>query len=589
MTELLNKIKKTDNHLIISYLVLATGLLLVVIRQYELLSYLLFGDETETIVAGKMIAAGSSLYSEIFNHHGPLIFLPSTLLGKIGDFGIIGHRVIIVLLQWLMLAAVYFSPLIKNTLLKNYLVLSIAFYVVIFLPNLYGHMFIYQVVAGILTLILLVQYVLPAIFIPDSITKTRQITGNLLIASLPFFAITYILLSLFLFLASVNKINYKNNLKYLFYGFLLNIGFILLIGSLYGYIADHFYMNIKIIPEFTGSLTVINKAVVIYDFFTSDPIGFLFFLSLCLVLIKASFFGNKWILINIIFVLLGIISLLFRNTGGFHTLPFYYAIIIIPIVLFTGIQSIQVTTKTALLLVTLPFLIKLSLVFGIDKDKIRGKSIPITSEFSELVKELTNPDDKIIAYTFSNHEYIFSERLPASGNFFYFPWQKKYTENPILGINIDTCLDIRKTRPKVMYIDKWNIWGKFTWNSYASCIQDITDKDYVKINLKPYYIRKDIYNKLNSLHKIIPAAFTDLNWENGISKNLPALIIENNIKSRISLTKGNTLEFQFSGKRTITDIKYSAHYINIYISGDNLNPVEDGYPHKVKINSKNVH
>jgi hypothetical protein len=43
--------------------------------QYFLLRQKEWGDESETIVTAKMMAAGKYLYSEIFNHHGPLTFL----------------------------------------------------------------------------------------------------------------------------------------------------------------------------------------------------------------------------------------------------------------------------------------------------------------------------------------------------------------------------------------------------------------------------------------------------------------------------------------------------------------------------------
>ena len=118
--------------------------------------------------------------------------------------------------------------------------------------------------------------------------------------------------------------------------------------------------------------------------------------------------------------------------------------------------------------------------------------IPRETEFSRIVQQYTQADDKIIAYSFVNYEYIAANRLPASGNFFYLPWQKAYNENPVLGIKIDACEDIANYRPKVMLINKWLVWGVYPWESYGGCIQQILDEQYIKWPNRPYYIRKDL-------------------------------------------------------------------------------------------------
>ncbi len=46
-------------------------------------------------------------------------------------------------------------------------------------------------------------------------------------------------------------------------------------------------------------------------------------------------------------------------------------------------------------------------------------------------------------------------------------------------------------RPKIMLIDKWNVAGRFPWDSYASCIDRLLD-DYFQWLDRPYYLRKDL-------------------------------------------------------------------------------------------------
>ena len=127
-----------------------------------------------------------------------------------------------------------------------------------------------------------------------------------------------------------------------------------------------------------------------------------------------------------------------------------------------------------------------------DKIRLNSKKIPENTEYALLVKKLTNQDDRIIAYSFQNHQYIFADRLPASGNYFYFPWQEEYNNNPRYGIKLDACQEIKSNKPKLMLIDKMNVNSEYPWESYAQCIQKIIDRDYSQLQGKHYYIRNDL-------------------------------------------------------------------------------------------------
>jgi hypothetical protein len=140
-----------------------------------------------------------------------------------------------------------------------------------------------------------------------------------------------------------------------------------------------------------------------------------------------------------------------------------------------------------------------------------SQQIPAETEFSRLVQAFTTKDDRIIAYSFQNFQYLASGRLPASGHFFYLPWQEKYSENPKFGVLIDACAQIKESRPKVMLIDKWNVWDKYPWNSYAGCIQNLLDTNYQQVPDRPYYVRKDLIHGFensfisNANRKMIPS------------------------------------------------------------------------------------
>ena len=76
----------------VSYVLLVVFFILIVRYQIKLLNFIEWGDESETVVVAKMIASGMELYKDIFNQHGPLVFLPGALLECIGDFGIAGEK-----------------------------------------------------------------------------------------------------------------------------------------------------------------------------------------------------------------------------------------------------------------------------------------------------------------------------------------------------------------------------------------------------------------------------------------------------------------------------------------------------------------
>jgi hypothetical protein len=119
--------------------------------------------------------------------------------------------------------------------------------------------------------------------------------------------------------------------------------------------------------------------------------------------------------------------------------------------------------------------------------------VPKQTPFSELVKRYTDKNDRILAYSFQNYQYILADRLPGSANFFYLPWQAKYTEGPVLGVTLDACEDIKKNRPKMLLIDKMNVNGEWPWESYAACIQSVINQDYQQVRGTHYYIRSDAF------------------------------------------------------------------------------------------------
>ena len=159
--------------------------------QLYLLNYMEWGDEAETVVTAKMIVAGQTLYSQIFNHHGPLTFLTGIIVEKFGGHSIAAHRLPIAALQISALLAICFSPIAPHRLAGMFYAVIIATLVLLAFPSIFGHTYIYQVLCGLFLVIILAQYTMPAIAMPEALGPVRVFVGNFLLAAIPFLAINY--------------------------------------------------------------------------------------------------------------------------------------------------------------------------------------------------------------------------------------------------------------------------------------------------------------------------------------------------------------------------------------------------------------
>lgn len=305
--------KPRNNFDYLSLFLFGIFILLAIRYQIKLLHYMEWGDESETIVAAKMMAAGSTLYSEIFNHHGPLTFLPGFLLEKLGNFGVVGHRVPIAILQIIAIFSIYFSPLLKNGFTKYlYTVIAVSA-MLLFLPKMFGHMYKYQVLCGLFLIVVLAQYTLPAIISSIQLFPRNIILGNILIASLPFLAISYLPLSILLFIASLRRDFLSKAFISFAVGIISNIIFLAFIGSIAGFLAFHIYLNLKILPLYSSAgLSILQLISTAFNSATSSTTQF----SLFLILITAPLlleYSRKKFPWRSILIYLGMGSLLIRG------------------------------------------------------------------------------------------------------------------------------------------------------------------------------------------------------------------------------------------------------------------------------------
>jgi hypothetical protein len=405
-------------------------------------------------------------------------------------------------------------------------------------------------------------------------------------------AITYLPITGLFFIVSLRRQYLKGAVFGTLIGLTGNLLFLGFYGSFAGFMAFHLYLNAKILPLYGMQLGIWSIIVNAFNVATSNFAQYFSFIAMLIsgfiLAIKEERFPWRTILL-----IIGFYSLLIRGPS-FHSLPFYYSILPLISMNLRLLNTDTLSSKKIFLGFLLLSLIKISLILPRDLHKFKSAQIPTETEFSKLVAEFTSPKDKIIAYTFQNFQYIISDRLPASGHFFFLPWQEKYNENPKFGILIDACKQIKETAPKVMLIDKWKVWDRFEWEGYAGCIQKLLDANYRNIPGKPYYIRKDLLRgfdnyKFNENQKMISSSplnegssiklkFNHELMKAGQTKKLVAIEIMFNTYIQVQFGKAQIILEKESGEKTnlemnlteILDNKYKHFYLpeDSYISGE---------------------
>ena len=495
ISQFLNQLceKLTKYNKVLSYFVLIIGMILVVRYQFRLIHLVEWGDESETIVVTKMMAAGYRLYTEVYNNHGPLVFLPGFIISSLGKFGISIYRLPIVFLQICAILSVYFSPIFINKTYRNYFTLIFGTVMMIFLPRIYGHTYLYQVISGLFILIVLMLYSLPSI-LNIKTNKILVLLSSFLLACVPFLAITYLPLVFILLLVSFRKQNILMIIIGSTIAIIFNFWFLLSYGSFDGYIAYHFYLNSNVLYQGVGIFDFIRT---IFNYYTTN---FYHFLSICFVLIIVSKLDKNLQPIDFwrSFLLIPMMVSLVIRGGDLFTLSglvYLYVLLGLSSILFICKEN---TLSAFSYLDELPLLILSGLCLIVLYLPIPNSTyysvFPEYSEFSRIAKKITKEDEKVLALSFRSYEYLLSDRLPASTHFIYLSIQAKYNQNPYKDIYVSVAEDILKNRPKIISIDKWNIIldESDLWDNYANDLMEVVYRDYYQLKNTDIYIRKDV-------------------------------------------------------------------------------------------------
>ena len=84
---------------------------------------------------------------------------------------------------------------------------------------------------------------------------------------------------------------------------------------------------------------------------------------------------------------------------------------------------------------------------------------------------------------------------------------------------------------------------------------------------------------------LVPADITDKNWTRGVwtVDHTARFAAAYSDDLALGLSRGDTLMFRKSGARTVIDVSSYASWLNITVDGDRLEPIGDGFPNQVAL------
>jgi len=488
-----------------------------------------FSDETETLVAAQLIHEGKRLYHDIFESHGPLIYAMTHLYTSLvspSNFSYV--RVFLVLFAFIAGISIAASPVFPT---KKSRILAFALYFCFVssywvFQNL--HQLTYYTVSGFLMIIISFQLFLP-LFLNCTPKKSGLFLSGICLIFLLCNSYSNIPSALGILCASLLLIvQFKNKIRLtaiLLSGMLTAFGlmgyWLFRFADLKGLIIYHMIFNQTVFSKFS-SFNILHNLLLLFTQISLKPIAFIhnpialihttcmFFtlVWICFLLseIKIQLFSSYKIWVKICAFIIFVISIFFLNLRGsiaFHNAAF---VLCSTSLFVTSCSLILFTKKIKILKQFVLFILPVTLVstimaftyLGIRRD-INHRRFLLKPDSNNLISQITHSEDSILSLPNDPIVYIQTNRRPASGHFYYFPWQAQYKKNPIQGYNIDICDDIIRNSPAAIRINTDPIGGVYKLEEYEPCIFKLLLKNYTKLgkNIR-WYLRNDRFSELST-------------------------------------------------------------------------------------------
>jgi hypothetical protein len=498
------------------------------------LKLLEFPDEMEQFVVAQLLLRGHHLYRDIFVSHGPVPYIVSHIyvnLFSSSDFSLV--RISQGLLALLSCVALAFCPAVKSTHAR---VLVAACYIfvlgTIWIPEGINAL-AYDTVSGFLLLIAVSQLVVPSLFDIIPTRRAAFLAGSCLTLSC-FCAYSNgaptVLFAIAFYLPLVRGrdrriARARNAFLVGALATMLAIGaWIVTFADIKGYFVYHFYFNQFVDSKFfqldessnnigfspTDVLRTLRPSLSPDKLIHSMALV-LFVYWVCALGARRTNMSRVARVLRYTAVVCLAIGTVYTDVlgrpayadSGFVLVNVGLAIIIAAV---SG-ESVSKPSAARMFAYTLLGTLSISTLafitsqwadpwFGVAKADLPnyvGTMKPAQGGIYDFVRAITKPEGDFLALNYFPNVYLKLNRLPASGNLYYLPWQAEYNRHPQLGYKIDTCADIVSRQPAVIWLFNWRVWNEYSLEEYEPCLLKLIIERYTPLSFaSPWHIRNDL-------------------------------------------------------------------------------------------------
>lgn len=484
-----------------------------------------FADETEKMVAAQMLWAGGHLYRDIYASHGPVPYmiahLYTALVSRV-DFSYI--RVLQGVLALISTVALWFSPAFRSNAPR---LLAVAAYLftlsTVWIVN-WMHMVLYQGFSGFLFVVIVAQLLMP-LFVGQRPSVAGLIASGAAATLVFFSGYSFGPAVALLFLASATSATRFLTLReFLTYMrtcclsiLVSTVGVILWLwrfGDIEGYFVYHIYSNQKYYSKFikySPALVFDNLRISFSPEAIIHSVSAIILAVSGYVLIVRKMWVNDKPMHKLITVIIMIGAALMTNPRGylgfadssFVIVSFAVMAMAAGLCLERALFELSVVNVLHCLMfvaATVGILFQATQVaapngFGAkEMSKYVVDLKPKRGGIYETVRGLTKHEGDLLSLIYQPDVYVKSGRLPASGSYYYLPWQAVYNRSPLFGYKLDVCRDIAEKKPAVIWFYNWRVWDEYSLEDYEPCVVSLIRQNYSIISCDSHwYIRNDLF------------------------------------------------------------------------------------------------
>lgn len=494
---------------VVPWLAFVALLVLSGYRFYRLRHYQDFTDENDYVATGWLLSQGEVLYGSVFSHHMPFAYALTHLVAVISPAGGIAHyRLVMWLLYAALASAIFTSPLCRNR--REGLVAASVFLgsASLLVPLFKGHMLLADGVWGCLFAIFFVQAFAPFL-VGCALRPSHAALGGgaaALALCSALVAVYPIALGLgaCVVLAAISP-PHRVPLSRVAGPFLISLagsGLAVLLwlsrfGDLPGFFEEAYFFNSEIYARlFPDKATPLRMAGSTFSdwaayagsafkesFWARPDTGFVLLsavaVSSSILAIAHRFVSTRVLLVGAATVVLALVFTRMRGPDA-RALSFYILVLCL-----LGLSA-GILLGARSRLVGIASIASLGLVTGATalRDPSLRADPPALSQVvpadvvpaAIYVDEHTPVSERVAAFNATPGFYFLARRRPAVDGTYYLPWQAWWEESfPRVP---DTLEQLRRNRPRFVYLFPWNVWDLFPWETYGREIDRYIKRAY---------------------------------------------------------------------------------------------------------------